>query len=299
MVYKGGSLGNGFYSYYNNEGYQINTDYNIATVGQRNYVYKELGPVEKNMVGVYYRDDNTGEFIKTNILTEMQYGYMYYKYDPATDREEAVKNGTYKTTPDNPALLQDYPGWTAVSEFYDTPDFNPLNGGWSVTLNTPELLNFWFDFLDTEGDLFQYSVETIGSRPKAENNDDVNAIYYREIPTVIFVDPEDDIVTQKKQKPGYTFVRCPKHMDSLFTISSQRKSAINQLNIHLYNHTYCTENITVNAIPVYHLEPNTRIFVRDLKSGINGEYIISRLTMPLAYNGTMSITATKAVENMY
>lgn len=299
VVYKGGSLSNGYYSFYDDSGMQINGEYNMAVVGKRNYCYKELPPITKNMVDVYYRDDTTGEFIKTNILFQMERGKMYYKYDPITGTETPVKNGTYKVNPQSPSLVQKYPGWKAVSEFYKVPDFNPLNGGWSVLLNSPELLNFWFDFLDTEGDLFQYSVEAIGSRPKAENNDDVNAIYYRETPTVIFVDPEDDIALQKRQKPGYTFVRCPKHMDSLFTISSQKKSAINQLNIQLYNHTYCTESITVNAIPVYHLEPNTRIFVRDLKSGINGEYIISRLSMPLAYNGTMSITATKAVENMY
>ena len=59
-----------------------------------------------------------------------------------------------------------------------------------------------------------------------------------------------------------------------------------------------SESITMTTIPVYYLEPNARVFVYDPNSGIEGEYIISRLTIPLQYNGTMQITATKAVDRI-
>jgi hypothetical protein len=88
-------------------------------------------------------------------------------------------------------------------------------------------------------------------------------------------------------------------MENLFNISSQGKSAKDRLDELLYSNAYCAESITINTIPVYHLQPNTRIFVRDDNSGINGEYIITKLTVPLSYNGTMSINATKAVERLY
>jgi len=42
------------------------------------------------------------------------------------------------------------------------------------------------------------------------------------------------------------------------------------------------------------LEPNTRIYVSDIEAGIEGDYIVSKISLPLAYNGSMSITATKA-----
>ena len=35
------------------------------------------------------------------------------------------------------------------------------------------------------------------------------------------------------------------------------------------------------------------------ETGINGEYIVSKVTIPLTYNGTTSITATKAVDRIY
>ena len=67
----------------------------------------------------------------------------------------------------------------------------------------------------------------------------------------------------------------------------------------LYDYAVCKQSITLTTIPIYYLQPNTRIFITDLESGINGEYIISRLGYNLNYNGTLSITASKAVDRIY
>lgn len=176
---------------------------------------------------------------------------------------------------------------------------------WHTTVYTaPHMLNFWFDFLDSEevGELGQFSVKAVGARPKAENDNNVKAIYFRDTPNVIFVDATIDAETlldMKNEKTGYTFARLPGYFVNLFSISAQGKSAFDVLNNNLYNYSYCAETITLNALPVYYLEPNTRIFVKDDNSGINGEYIVERITIPLQYNGTMSISATKATERLY
>ena len=162
--------------------------------------------------------------------------------------------------------------------------------------DSPESLNFWFDFLDTYGELSQYSVSSVGDRPKAVNDTNVKAIYFRETPGVIFVEDLNDI---DEKKSGYTYAQLPSHLEYLFSISGQGKSAKDVLDNFLYTHSYCVESITINAMPVYHLEPNTRIFVRDDRCGINGEYIVTRINYPLAANGTMSINATKVVDRIY
>ena len=41
-----------------------------------------------------------------------------------------------------------------------------------------------------------------------------------------------------------------------------------------------------------------RIKVIDKNTNINGEYLVSKITLPLTYNGTMNITATKAPERL-
>ena len=67
----------------------------------------------------------------------------------------------------------------------------------------------------------------------------------------------------------------------------------------LNENTFCTENVTLTTIPIYHLEPNTRISIKDEESKVNGEYIINKITVPLTYNGTMSINAVKIVDDIY
>ena len=161
----------------------------------------------------------------------------------------------------------------------------------------PALLNFWFDFLDSDGELNQYSVKMIGSRPKAINDSNVKSIYFRDTPAIIFATAaEMDLI---ERDPGYRYFQISK-VDSLnmFSISAQGKSAKDEIDVLLYNHSYTTESVTITCIPIYYLQPNTRILVHDDDTGINGEYIISKMNIPLSYNGTMSINATKAPMNL-
>ena len=170
------------------------------------------------------------------------------------------------------------------------------NKYWSKQISeNPENLLFWFDFLDAEGsDTSKYSVPIVGSRTKAINDKDVKSIYYREIPTTIFQIGEEIYELQT----GYTYVQLQNTMENLFTISSKGKSAKERIDELLYNHLYCIENASITTIPIYHLEPNSRILIQDSNSKVNGEYIVNKLTIPLTYNGTMNITATKAVSNI-
>jgi hypothetical protein len=50
--------------------------------------------------------------------------------------------------------------------------------------------------------------------------------------------------------------------------------------------------------PVYHLEHNTRITVENTDADISGDYIITTISIPLTLNGSMSISAKRAVERI-
>lgn len=160
----------------------------------------------------------------------------------------------------------------------------------------PELLNFWFDFLDTEGELQDFNVKNVGSRSKSINDTNVKSIYFRETPSVVFTDD----LNAERQLTGYKYIQVPADlMDSMFSVSAQGKSAKDRLDELIYQHGYCVESASITAIPVYYLEPNVRVYVYDEKSNIDGEYVVSKITLPLTYNGTMSLTATKAAESLY
>ena len=64
-------------------------------------------------------------------------------------------------------------------------------------------------------------------------------------------------------------------------------------------HTYCAEELTLTTVPIHYLEPNTRILIYNENASINGEYIVSKISNPISYNGTMTINATKVTERLY
>ena len=275
------------------------------------YYYERVivgGQIKFSNCTVVQPYDSEREYFKR--VTAVDGSYVYQKVDPKILIEEAYNNEGFNN-PYYYAVINysyipcvhpknDYdPNCTYYVEGLKEYELDPESPNlyWNKQVqNSPESLNFWFDFLDTYGELSQYSVANVGDRPKAVNDSNVKAIYFRETPGVIFV---EDLNNIDEKKSGYTYAQLPQHLEYLFSISGQGKSAKDVLDNYLYTYSYCTESITINAIPVYHLEPNTRIFVRDDRCGINGEYIVTKINYPLDASGTMSINATKVVDRIY
>jgi hypothetical protein len=138
-------------------------------------------------------------------------------------------------------------------------------------------------------------VKNIGNRSKPVNDTAIKSIYFRETPSVIYLAEDEDMIYG--QESGYKYVKMPDKFENMFSISAQGKGAKDKLDELLYQHGYCVESVSITAVPIYHLEPNTRIYLHDDDLGLDGDYIVSKITVPLTYNGTMQITATKAAEN--
>ena len=83
---------------------------------------------------------------------------------------------------------------------------------------------------------------------------------------------------------------------NLLALGGTSNSAFNEIKMMLHEYTSYNESITIQSIPIYHLEPNTRIGVRDIESDIYGDYMISSISIPLDISSTMSISATRALE---
>lgn len=216
-------------------------------------------------------------------LTEKTYepGKYYIlnndEYEISADNFD--KNKTYYSLSENyyPQSHEKYPGWNKL--VYEHPS---------------ELL-FWFDFLDASGSsLDKYSVPAIGIRPKVENDKAVKAIYYGDTPNIIFANFSENI----GNNTGYRYFNIGGYND-MFGKSAQGKSAKDAIDNLLYNYTYCVESITIQSLPIYYLQPNTLVYINDTKAGINGDYIINKLTIPLAYNGMMSISGVKVEKRLY
>lgn len=231
-----------------------------------------------------------------------------------------------------PEITQQYNKYIGASEYqvseelrtkymkYMVPSLNPTEDqrkrcGWNINIfDSPQNLNFWIEFLDDHNELAEYSIPMVGDRAKVVNEDKVRAIYYKEIPSLILCPNRveygsgnnsgwmcdlSDLKETITREGGYKFIYLPKGFAKYFEISYRSLSAKDKIDELLYQYAYCIENVTITALPVYHLEPNTRIYVRDDTTRVNGEYIVTKITLPLSYKGTMSISANKAPERLY
>ena len=187
---------------------------------------------------------------------------------------------------------------------YGITDLTDKRLYWNINVfEDPEGLDFWFDFLDGGTELQQFSIPIAGDRTKVVNADKASAIIFREVPPFIVYDSEEQTIDELKKRrqlqSAYVFIQLQKGYSQYFTVSYRNTSVKNKIDELLYEYAYCIENISITALPIYYLEPNTRIYVQDKTTNIEGEYLVSKMTIPLTYNGTMSITATKAPNRLY
>ena len=184
-----------------------------------------------------------------------------------------------------------------------TITYNSL--GWNVKVEEdPTELLFWFDFYETTmSNIGRFSVPAIGARTKVVNDEDVRVIVYKDTPDVIYysntdADQDDSI---RSAHGGYSFLTftTTDTPSTYFKTSIRKKSAKETMDNLLYNHSHTNDSITLTSVPIYYLQPNSIIHVYDDFSHIDGYYEVSKLTLPLSYNGTMTISAVKIPQQIY
>ena len=178
----------------------------------------------------------------------------------------------------------------ATSDYYSSGP----NKYWNKTIHTdPNSLNFWIDFLELQGEINNYNIEKIGVRTKVVNESAVKSIYFKETPEILFIiASKEDWDTEQSQ--AYSMVQIQPNLEDLFARSAQGLSAISKANELIYQHTIGTESLSITSIPIFYLEPNTRIFVKDY-----GDYTLDKISYSLNYNGTMNINGVKINKEFY
>ena len=161
----------------------------------------------------------------------------------------------------------------------------------------PYTLNFWFDFLDTDGSISAYATSEIGDRPIVVNDTNLKSIFYREIPKILIYTFDQFQDEKIELKSGYSYILLPAGYEQYFSISSRGLSIKNKIDDLLYQHTYCNQTINLTCVPIYYLDVNSRIYIGDKRLGIDDDFAIQSISYSLNYNGTMSLSTAKIQPN--
>ena len=149
--------------------------------------------------------------------------------------------------------------------------------------------------------MLQPLYQNIGRRTATLVDDSINCIIFFFFPDIVIIEAgtenTDSLQRQcEARKQEYAQVRS--EIYSMLMNGGVSKSAYEEIRKELYQYTNYNEQISLTTLPIYYLEPNVRITIRDMQSGIYGDYMIKSITLPLDINGTMSLSCTKALERI-
>lgn len=235
---------------------------------------------------------------KYNYMALMQEAnYEILKKDGTTGYEIFYTDilGFWRDLYYNPLLEKKEYDITTIGEKRELEDYNDKTCWWKIVSTRPSSLHFWFDLTAGYDELAKYTISQIGDRLKATKDTAIKALYYKDTPNIIYYEAEDIPLVENDNFNSYTYFQIGGPLLDACTISAQGKTAIDLLQDQLYKFAFCVENVSITTLPIYTLKPNYRILLSSQIPGLSGEYIVSKYSIPFTYNGTMQITATKAV----
>lgn len=172
--------------------------------------------------------------------------------------------------------------------------------GWNPAIYIdPSLVTYWLDFIDVDQLVSKYSVNKIGRRTKALTKTNMSLLYKLNVPDIIFFENtgEADLIQKIEEYTleGQAYCALKPGQMKLFSSSGTGSTAFDYIREMLYQYLIYNLTVTINCAPRYYLEPNNLIYIDDKKSNIKGEFVITQYTLPLTYNGNMSITTNEAL----
>lgn len=165
----------------------------------------------------------------------------------------------------------------------------------------PEELTYFLDFIDSNAEISKFNVSNIGRRSLVESSDSFNCVFEPDVPDFVLIESGQIDTAKKRQEcedKGQPYIQVSSNIYNMLTLGGSSNSCFVEIKNLLYNHTKYNESIQIQCLPIYQIEPNIRIGVQDTQSNIFGDYMINTISLPLAPNGTMSISAMRALEKL-
>lgn len=177
----------------------------------------------------------------------------------------------------------------SLPDGYTVEDYDKENSWHKDVSENPSGLNFWFDFIVPTGDFQQFSINNIGAKGKYLNDSKVKSIANKKPPAIKILSSMDWELLGDNPDSSYSYIQLGGILKDSYTISSQSISALDKTQELLFTHTYAQETLNLSILPTDNIQVNTRIKLE----GFDGEYTVSKITIPLQYNGAMNIVLTK------
>ena len=260
----------------------------------------------KGAAGVFYYNNEDKHIYKWGEVTNQQYDYIMIdatlEQIETTDwRTQLYFQGLVANvlgTDSNYYFAQLYNEWPLIYDIRNKRFYDEV-------INNPTQINYFLDFIDQpSAGIAELSVNNIGRRTQVINADkNVNCVFQAWIPDLILInlglnEKEVKELKEECQKRGQPFYQIERVLYDATDIGGSRYSAYEEIRQVLHQYTKYNETISLQTLPIYHLQPNTRITIENAESNIYGDYIIDTLSFTLDNSSMLTINATKAPEKI-
>ena len=179
-------------------------------------------------------------------------------------------------------------------------DYGPIYTGAYRNIE-PSQYEYFLDFIEgSQGGCFSislFNVNNIGRRTKVGKDNSANCVFTTTVPNILFINASSATKEDYANSiSGYEIVNVSEEIFNELVVGGNSTSAYDKVKELLIQHTHYNEAITLTTIPIYYLEPNNRIHIEDTELGINGDYLMNTISLPLTI-GTSSISCTRCIEN--
>lgn len=270
---------------------------------------------EKGVVGIYYLDASNNKIYKWG-LNKNAYDYIAIsaKMQKVTTKDwrtelyfQGVAAQPYGLESNDyyAQLLNEWP------RIYDIKPDNTNGTNDSAFkpeyIKHPNTIDYYLDFIDSSfADIQSISVQNIGRRSKVlnEQQNGINCIFEPYIPDLVLVpqktEGDMEVLRQECILRGQNFIQVDNGIYDNLAIGGTFNSAYENIRQLLNQFVSYNETIQIQTLPMYFLQPNTRITLYDSDSRIYGDYIINSLSFNIDTSGSnqLNINASRALERI-
>ena len=241
--------------------------------------------------------------VRVKITTGSTYNYeirptIYESFIQAADWRSAIYLDYVLEDIESPYAKEIENSWPKIYDLENKKFYATGND----TLRLLNSMPYFIDMIDGNGTLADFKISKIGRREKVINNDKVNTLFNPAFPDIVYIAAGNDDITAAERAEAIdkeqAFCQINAKLAESLALGSTINSAYDNVRSMLHEMTSYNETINITSIPLYFLEPNTRVTVNDEDTGVKGDYIIKTLSVPLTHNGTMTISANKAIERI-
>ena len=296
-------------NYYPNILIYVDPETNEHVATRPTLIYHDEFPEVGEFNTIYYADDGKAYYWSDDVYKEVEIVKYFDAFNPYYTQDWRTELYMQGLVAQKNGLDPGYywpelqAGWPTIYDL-EKQQFKGEQEEESIRYKALTDGNWFLDFIDINTPYGKYSVDAIGRRTNVTINEDINCLFQPEIPNIVFLDldlqdtePEkflqlrDECIDQ-----GQPYAQTKGEIFSGFVLGGYKNGAFDQIKYDLLMHTMYQEQLSITALPVWYLEPNSRVTVNDKMTQTFGDFKVNNISIPLTPGSTMTVSLSEVLE---